>query len=90
MLGVTATLILGIAPTLKTLLLNSTGCFGDAGKADWARLPELETVELYDTDVTGTSKDLKFSGCNARHVRSRGEAQRAYEFQGAVSGRFDC
>ena len=83
-------LVAKLPPTLKTLLLNSTGCFGDAGKADWARLPELETVELYDTDVTGTSKDLKFSGCNARHVRSRGEAQRAYEFQGAVSGRFDC
>ena len=33
-------------PTLKKLNLGNTGCFGDAGKADWARLPALERLEL--------------------------------------------
>ena len=35
-------LVAKLPPTLKELVLSSTGCFGDAGKADWARLPALE------------------------------------------------
>ena len=47
-------LVAKLPPTLKTLDLSSTGCFGDAGKADWARLPALEWVGLYSTKVTGS------------------------------------
>ena len=47
-------LVAKLPPTLKTLDLYNTGCFGDAGKADWARLPALEGVELEDTKVTGS------------------------------------
>ena len=39
-------LVAKLPPTLKTLYLTWTGCFGDAGKADWARLPALERLEL--------------------------------------------
>ena len=47
-------LVAKLPPTLKTLDLSDTGCFGDAGKADWARLPALEVVDLLDTEVTGS------------------------------------
>ena len=47
-------LVAKLPPTLKELDLRNTGCFGDAGKADWARLPALEGVELEDTKVTGS------------------------------------
>ena len=43
-----------LPPTLKTLYLGGTGCFGDAGKADWARLPALKEVGLSRTKVTGS------------------------------------
>ena len=46
-------LVAKLPPTLKTLYLRSTGCFGDAGKADWARLPALEEVELSGTNING-------------------------------------
>ena len=39
-------LVAKLPPTLKRLNLMDTGCFGDAGKADWARLPALEGVFL--------------------------------------------
>ena len=39
-------LVAKLPPTLKVLGLHNTGCFGDAGKADWARLPALEGVWL--------------------------------------------
>ena len=42
-----------LPPTLKTLSLMNTGCFGDAGKADWSRLPALEWVNLDGTKVSG-------------------------------------
>ena len=47
-------LVAKLPPTLKGLGLMSTGCFGDAGKADWARLPALEKVRLMRTKVTGS------------------------------------
>ena len=47
-------LVAKLPPTLKTLNLRNTGCFGDAGKADWARLPALEEVGLIGTKVTGS------------------------------------
>ena len=47
-------LVAKLPPTLKTLNLRNTGCFGDAGKADWARLPALEEVKLSFTKVTGS------------------------------------
>jgi hypothetical protein len=47
-------LVAKLPPTLKGLRLNNTGCFGDAGKADWARLPALEGVGLSGTKVTGS------------------------------------
>ena len=37
-------LVAKLPPTLKKLGLGKTGCVGDAGKADWARLPALEVV----------------------------------------------
>merc|ERR1711988_83625 len=58
-------LVAKLPPTLKELNLGYTGCFGDAGKADWARLPALEEVELGDTKVTGSKEDLKAAGCVA-------------------------
>ena len=42
-----------LPPTLKALMLMRTGCFGDAGKADWSRLPALEQVNLSYTKVSG-------------------------------------
>ena len=50
-------LVAKLPPTLKNLRLTDTGCFGDAGKADWARLPALEQVYLYGTKVTGSKED---------------------------------
>ena len=47
-------LVAKLPPTLKKLDLRYTGCFGDAGKADWARLPALEEVWLMRTKVTGS------------------------------------
>ena len=51
-------LVAKLPPTLKQLYLHNTGCFGDAGKADWARLPALEVVVLRDTKVTGDIVEL--------------------------------
>ena len=62
-------LVAKLPPTLKTLNLYGTGCFGDAGKADWARLPALEVVILLDTKVTGSEEDLKAAGCVAGSVK---------------------
>ena len=61
-------LVAKLPPTLKTLDLTATGCVGDAGKADWARLPALEGVFLRDTKVTGSKEDLKAAGCAARSI----------------------
>jgi len=61
-------LVAKLPPTLKKLGLSSTGCFGDAGKADWARLPALEEVWLSYTKVTGSEEDLKAAGCAARYI----------------------
>ena len=54
-----------LPPTLTYLNLRDTGCVGDAGKADWARLPALEGVYLEDTEVTGSEEDLEAAGCTA-------------------------
>ena len=61
-------LVAKLPPTLKTLRLDDTGCFGDAGKADWARLPALEEVGLMGTKVTGSREDLKSAGCAAGFI----------------------
>ena len=61
-------LVAKLPPTLKVLNLGYTGCFGDAGKADWARLPALERVRLNDTKVTGSEEDLKAAGCTAGNI----------------------
>ena len=61
-------LVAKLPPTLKTLSLYNTGCFGDAGKADWARLPALEGVGLSGTKVTGSEEDLKAAGCAAGYI----------------------
>ena len=61
-------LVAKLPPTLKKLRLGYTGCFGDAGKADWARLPALEEVYLEDTKVTGSKEDLKAAGCAAGFI----------------------
>ena len=69
-------LVAKLPPTLKVLNLGSTGCFnlpntgcfGDAGKADWARLPALKAVILKDTKVTGSEEDLKAAGCAAGFI----------------------
>ena len=50
-------LVAKLPPTLKTLDLVKTVCFGDAGKADWARLPALEMVRLERTKVTGSWRE---------------------------------
>ena len=54
----------------RKLDLYETGCFGDAGKADWARLPALEKVDLEGTKVTGSEEDLKAAGCAAGVCRT--------------------
>ena len=56
-------LVAKLPPTLKNLHLHNMGCFGDAGKADWARLPALEEVGLSRTKVAGSEEDLKAAGC---------------------------
>ena len=61
-------LVAKLPPTLKGLYLDDTGCFGDAGKADWAQLPALEEVFLEDTKVTGSEEDLKAAGCAAGDI----------------------
>ena len=61
-------LVAKLPPTLKTLRLGNTGCVGDAGKADWARLPALERVYLMHTKVTGSEEDLKAAGCAAGYI----------------------
>ena len=61
-------LVAKLPPTLKKLKLYGTGCFGDAGKADWARLPALEVVILEQTKVTGSEEDLKAAGCAAGEI----------------------
>jgi hypothetical protein len=63
-----AELVAKLPPTLKELNLNNTGCSGDAGKADWARLEVLEEVRLEATQVTGSYNDLRIAGCKARAV----------------------
>ena len=57
-----------LPPTLKKLDLSSTGCFGDAGKADWSRLPALEVVNLNYTKVSGSKEELRAAGCKARKI----------------------
>ena len=57
-----------LPPTLKKLSLSETGCFGDAGKADWSRLPALEMVNLDSTKVTGSEEELKAAGCKAERI----------------------
>ena len=57
-----------LPPTLKYLSLGNTGCFGDAGKADWGRLPALEEVGLYDTKVSGSKEELRAAGCKAEDI----------------------
>ena len=61
-------LVTKLPPTLKRLWLHDTGCFGDAGKADWARLPALKEVKLSGTKVTGSEEDLKAAGCAAGSI----------------------
>ena len=61
-------LVAKLPPTLKGLYLDNTGCFGDAGKADWARLPALEGMMLLDTKVTGSREDLKAAGCATGNI----------------------
>ena len=61
-------LVAKLPPTLKTLNLYGTGCFGDAGKADWARRPALEGGVLSSTKVTGSEEDLKAAGCAAGYI----------------------
>jgi len=51
-------LVAKLPPTLKRLDLWNTGCFGDAGKVDWSRLPALEAVNLYGTKVSGDIVEL--------------------------------
>ena len=51
-------LVAKLPPSLKELDLDSTGCVGDAGKADWARLEVLEDVDLDATKVTGDIVEL--------------------------------
>jgi hypothetical protein len=63
-----AELVAKLPPTLKVLGLDNTGCFGDAGKADWARLPALEKVDLMGTKVKGLKQDLKAAGCAAKDI----------------------
>ena len=57
-----------LPPTLKKLHLGDTGCFGDAGKADWGRLPALEDVDLSVTKVSGSEEELRAAGCNAEDI----------------------
>ena len=57
-----------LPPTLKKLSLSETGCFGDAGKADWSRLPALEEVWLFNTKVSGSEEELRAAGCKARFI----------------------
>ena len=57
-----------LPPTLKKLFLSYTGCFGDGGKAEWGRLPALETVYLNDTKVSGSKEELRAAGCKARSI----------------------
>ena len=54
-----------LPPTLKTLNLGATGCFGDGGKAEWGRLPALEKVLLKYTKVSGSEEELRAAGCKA-------------------------
>ena len=61
-------LVAKLPPPLERLNLISTGCFGDAGKADWARLPALRGVVLVRTKVTGSEEDLKAAGCAAGYI----------------------
>lgn len=56
-------LVATLPPTLKKLYLMNTGCFGDATKADWSRVPELKVVMLKGTKVEGTAGEIKAAGC---------------------------
>ena len=58
-----------LPPTLKTLSLWQTGCFGDGGKAEWGRLPALEEVYLYNTKVSGSEEELRAVGCKAGNIQ---------------------
>jgi hypothetical protein len=62
-------LVAKLPPTLAKLRLDNTGCFGDATKADWARLPALESVGLIGTKITGTEEAIvaaiAAAGCKA-------------------------
>ena len=75
-------LVAKLPPTLAKLRLDNTGCFGDATKADWARLPALESVGLIGTKITGTEEAIvaaiAAAGCKAAgnvDRRSTGEQQ---------------
>ena len=57
-----------LPPTLKWLNLIFTKCFGDAGKADWSRLPALDWVNLSGTKVSGSEEDLRAAGCKADDI----------------------
>ena len=61
-------LVAKLPPTLKVLRLGDTGCFGDAGKADWSRLPALESVDLRKTKVSGSEEELRAAGCKAETI----------------------
>ena len=56
-------LVAKLPPTLEILNLMGLGCFGDAGKADWLRLPVLEEAEMKYTKVITSKEDLKAAGC---------------------------
>ena len=55
-------LVAKLPPTIKGLDLGETACFGDGTKADWARLTELDMVDLHGTKVTGSEEELKAAG----------------------------
>ena len=57
-----------LPPTLKKLNLSCTGCFGDGGKAEWGRLPALESADLEYTKVSGSKEELRAAGCKAGDI----------------------
>ena len=61
-------LVAKLPPTLKNLKLTQTGCFGDGGNANWARLPALKEVMLQDTEITETKNKISGAGCRAGRV----------------------
>ena len=65
-------LLVAILPTtLKVLDIEQTKCFGDATKADWARLPALEEVWLSGTKIMnpiGTVEQIVAADCTAHFM----------------------